>query len=437
MLAGALLAASLALTPAQSDKIDAAVDQVMQAYHIPGLSLGIARKGEVLLLRGYGERDRGHDAAPDGDTVYRVGSITKQFTAALVLKQIERGTLELDTIAHGVTVEQLLSQTSGIPNFTDSGQTIEAALASAPIFQPGSEWQYSNTNYYLLGTLLESSTNETYDALLQTQILTPLGLAATSLNAPSGADAAVGYDWNDGGYIAVDSDFEGFAEYGLSSTARDLLTWLEALRSGRVVSADDFSAMVTSQSLPSGKRTHYGYGWYVRDWYGWKTAEHPGYVQGYSADDAIVVDDGLEIAVLANVSDAYLLPISKTIVSLLETPRDVTEIADFEHPAQNENPSVTHDVTNLVREIQRGEIDRSRLSATLSKTLTKAAIDQGETLLGPLGNLTLVEFIGRTAKKGVDFEKYRLSFGYKQFWMTLSYAKSGKIDTLSIEPDEE
>ena len=404
MLAGALLAASLAITPAQSQKIDAAVTQVMAADHIAGLSIGVARKGDVLLLRGYGMAAR--------DTVYRVGSLTKQFTAALVLQQIERGALSISTVTHGVTVGELLAQTTGLPTYTNEGRTVEAALQSQPAFEPGTAFEYSNTNYFILGTLLESTAHTSYAALLQTNILSPLKLRNTSLAVPD-------------------------ASAGMSSNVPDLLTWLEAVRSRSVVSNADFQTMTSTQTLPSGERTHYGYGFYIRDWYGWKVAEHPGYVDGSSADDAIVVDDGLEIAVLASATDAYLLPITKTVAEVLEAPRDNALVADFSHPAQNENPAVTRDVTELVHELQHGRVDRSRLTSSLNKTFTEQEVSQGRQLFSPLGDLTLVEFIDRTTSDGTSFEKYRLSFGYKQFWMTLSYAPNGKIDTLAIQPDDD
>ncbi len=404
MLGAALLAASLALTTAQSKTIDTAVEQVMAANHIPRLSIGVARKGNVLLLRGYG--------SAHGDTIYRIGSLTKQFTAALVLQQIERGTLALTTSTHGVTVQQLLAQTSGLPTYTDDPRSVEAALGSQPLFEPGTQFEYSNTNYFLLGSLVESATHMPLATLLYRNIAAPLGLRNTSLSV------------ND-------------ASAGMSSTAADLLTWLEALRSGRVVSNADFQAMTASQALPSGERTHYGYGFYIRDWYGWKTAEHPGYVEGFSADDAIVIDDGLEIAVLANAGNAYLLPIAKTIAQALERPRDGALVADFEHPAQNENPAVTRDVVELVHELQRGSLDRDRLTTSLNKTLSAQHVLDGGQPFSALGALTLVEFINRTSVNGTALEKYRLSFGYKQFWMTLSYAPDGKIDTLTITPDDD
>jgi D-alanyl-D-alanine carboxypeptidase len=131
MLPAALLATSLALTSAQSAKIDAVVAQVMQTSHIPGLSLGVARKGHVVFLRGYGTRDCSSNARANAYTVFRIGSITKQFTAALVMQEADRSALPLNAELDGITVVQLLSQTSGLVSYSDPGQTLDSALNAA------------------------------------------------------------------------------------------------------------------------------------------------------------------------------------------------------------------------------------------------------------------------------------------------------------------
>lgn len=429
MLAGAMLAASLALNPVQSTQIDAVVEQVMQANHIAGLSIGIARKGSVLMLRGYGVRNADAYALADGDTIYRIGSITKQFTAALVLQQIEAQRMSLSAPVHGATIGDLLAQTSGIPNF-QPGSTVESALAAAPLFAPGSQWAYSNTNYYLLGTALQTTTGSTYPDLLGQKILAPLHLHSTTFALPRGGDVALGYEWNDGANVPVqgetaDAPSITFSAAAMSSSARDLLAWLEGLRSGKVVSTQGYDDMTTTKTLADGTHTRYGYGFYVRDWYGWKTAEHPGNVDGFSADDAIVLDDGLEIAVLSNADAVSLVPLSKSIVAILLPPRDQNTVADFNHPAQNENASVTADVKRLLLQSQHGTLDASIISPVIDPSIKD------------LGAPSQFEFIDRTTKNGVTFEKYRLTFSYSQFWMTLGYASDGKVTSLAIVPDED
>lgn len=429
MFAAAMLAAALALNPAQSTQIDAVIEQVMQANHIAGLSIGIGRKGSVLFLRGYGVRNVSAYALADGDTVYRIGSITKQFTAALVLQQIEASRLSLTAPVHGATVEELLAQTSGIPTY-DPGTTVEAALAAQPLFKPGSQWAYSNTNYYLLGTLLQSTTGIAFPKLLWDNVVSPLHLRATSFSLAKGNDVALGYEWNDGAYLPVagsgaDDPSVAFSAAAMSSNARDLLTWLENLRAGKVVSPADFAAMTTSKTLNDGTRTHYGYGFYLRNWYGWKTAEHSGNVDGFSSDDAIVLDDGLEIALLSNADAVSLVPLAKSIVAILEPARDQNAVADFNHPAENEKASVTADVKRILQELQANALETTIASANVDPSLKD------------LGAPRLIEFIERSTNAGITYEKYRLTYSYAQYWMTLGYGPDGKITSLSIAPDED
>ncbi len=431
MLAGAMLAASLALSPAQSTQIDAVVEQVMQANHIAGLSIGIGRRGDILMLRGYGVRDVRAYALADGDTIYRIGSITKQFTAALVLQQIEASRLALNAQIHGATVAELLAQTSGIPNYGLGTQSLENALAAPPLFPPGSQWDYSNTNYYLLGTLLESTASTTYPKLLSNKIVVPLHLRGTSFTLPHGGDVALGYEYNDGAYVAAqntsaDDPTIAFSAAAMSSNARDLLAWLDDLRSARVVSTQSFADMTTTKTLLDGTHTRYGYGFYIRNWYGWRTAEHPGNVDGFSADDAIVLDDGLEIAILSNADSVALAPLSKSIVAIIEPAKDTGSVADFTHPAQNENATVTADIKRTLQDLQTGGLDRSKLTASIDPTFTQE-----------LGAPSQIEFIERSSKNGITYEKYRLTFSYQQFWMTLAYGADGKLSALAVAPDED
>ena len=254
-----LLLAAILSTTTQS-RIDAIVAQVMQREHIAGLSLGIARRGVPLYLRGYGERDVARHLAPDGYTVYAIGSLTKQFTAALVLQQTAHGSIALDAPlqrylpqivapAGAVTIAQLLGQTSGIASYTERSRAEIASLAatnpppervwqlvaSKPLaFLPGAQWQYSNTNYLLLGMTLQSASGLSYSQLLGRNVIAPLRLESTAYGLPAFAqNVAQGYTWR-GDFESVPMN-QGiidvaFSAGGVTSNAPDILTWLEALR---------------------------------------------------------------------------------------------------------------------------------------------------------------------------------------------------------------
>lgn len=426
----------MALTPAQAAKVDSIVATTMRGEHIAGLSLGIARAGVPLYLKGYGERDVARALPADPTTVYYVGSLTKQFTAALVLQQVERGTFDLDAPIRryvpeaggtgGYTVAELLGQTSGLPSYTDRPQAELAQLAqsdpspqalwqlvagASPLFAPGSAWQYSNSNYLLLGIALQNATATEYAALLRDRIAAPLRLSATAYGlAKHGQDVARGYAWN--GVLSPMEMSRGtidvaFSAGGMRSNVLDLLAWLEALRAGRVVSAPYVTAMTASVRLNDGIAAGYGFGFYAGNWYGYRVADHGGDIDGFSCEDALVLDDGLELAVLSNADRLDLRPLAKSLVAIVEPPRDANLYAGLSQPAENENPRVTAAVRAI-------------------------ASTPGFAALGPLAS---VEFTERRLEGGLVYDRYRLTFATGQWWMTFGYRDDAAIESLTFEPD--
>ena len=348
-----LLAGALLLANAQRAHVDAVVRQVMRERHVAGLSLGIARDGRRLYLRGYGLRDPDERLPADGYTIYRTGSIAKQFTAALVMQQVATGRIALDApvgrylagIAGGlrlVSIAQLLGQTSGIAGAYDG-----ATLA----FDPGTAWQYDNLNYDLLGAVLQTVTGAAYPVLLRDRIAGPFSLSSTGCGVSRFAgNVAGGYAWR-GTWLERPpvASAAGCAAAGLVSNAADLLHWLETLRTGGVVSTASVAAMTTSGKLANGIPTHYGFGFFITDWYGYAVAEHPGYVAGFSSDDALVLGDGLEIAVLTNADAVDVTPLTQSIVAILDAPLDANLSASAARPAQNENPRVTAELRAMLQ----------------------------------------------------------------------------------------
>jgi CubicO group peptidase (beta-lactamase class C family) len=455
MLSIAALAATLALSPAAGARIDGIVRTVMREQHLPGLSLGVARGGRVLYLHGYGYRDVRTKARADAYTIYRIGSITKQFTAALILGEAQRQAIDLDApigtyvrdlppAAAGVPVNDLLAQTSGIADFTNGNQTpAYPSVLSAPLaFVPGSVWQYSNTNYLLLGDALAKVAQMPYADLVERSILSPLHLVSTSIALPAAQNVASGYRWGDGGFVPVPPSAEDAPQFlmgaaAMSSNVPDLLRWLDALRLGRVAGVEGFRRMTTSQRLTSGERTGYGYGFFVQDWYGLRTAYHPGILDGFTGADAIVLDDALEVAVLTNADRADILPLVKSIVAVVDGPKDANLYASRPRAPENENPNVTRLVQTVFMQLQRGTIDRTLLAPSFSAALTDADLRADRLLVAGCGSLALTEFIERTHGESLSFEKYRLTCGSERLWMTLGVTDDDRIGSLQILKDED
>lgn len=438
MLPVALLAASLALTPAQSAKIDAVVAQVMHASHIPGLSLGVARKGHAIFVRGYGTRACAANVPADNYTVYRVGSITKQFTAALVMQEADRSALPLNAEVAGVTIAQLLSQTSGLVSYTDPGQTLNSALNAPPQFTPGTQWQYSNSNYYLLGNALQSVTRTSFANLLTTRITAPLGLRSTTFAPPLAQNVAQGCAWDGSAWQPAqsgpnDTPALAFSAGAMSSNVPDLLSWLWNLYDGTIVSSDSFDQMTTSWTLADGSPTHYGFGFFTNSWYGLRVAQHTGYIDGFSADDGLVLDDGDAFVILTNADRVDLVPLAKSVVEIVEPAKNPALVADLSHPGVFEDPAVTALAKQVVAQLGEGRIDRSLLTPSFDVKLDESTVRTYATALQRLGNLEQALFNESTTVGSLTSEVYTLVFERGKLTLTFSLGR-GKIDALALEP---
>ncbi|MBR0551799.1 serine hydrolase domain-containing protein [Stakelama marina] len=285
----------------------------------------VAAGDDVLVDRGFGEANREWGIANGVDTRFRLGSLTKQFTAALVLKLVDDGKVDLDApIARylddapagwaKVSVRDLLAHTSGIPNFTTmDGFDAWAMTAREPNeivgffrgqpldFAPGSRFEYSNSNYEVLGLLLQRVTGRAYGALLHDRLFAPLGLGDSGLDSDALVlpHRAAGYRWRDGALVRARgiSISVPWAAGGVYSTSHDLLDWARALYGGRVLSAESLAAM--TRKGPG----DYGLGQEVGAFRGHRLIEHEGRIEGYSSYLGYLPDWKLTVVVLSNVSD--------------------------------------------------------------------------------------------------------------------------------------
>lgn len=318
-------APSRAVLAARVDSLAAAFISEPQA---PGVSIAVIRAGrDTLIFKGYGRSDVENDVPATPATVYRIGSITKQFTSAAVMRLVDHDAVHLDdSIAayltqlppawRRVTVRQLLNHTSGIPSYTEIGEswvrrwgedmppdTIVALTAHKPMdFAPGSNWKYNNSGYVLLGMLLEKVTGHPYSAYIDSTLFRPLGLASTSycyaaaiIPHRSQGYARDGHTYTNAPYLNMSQPFSAGA---LCSTVGDLARWDRALATGQVVSAASYRLMTTPEGAAANH--HYGFG-LQRDTLGGRIViQHGGAINGFIAANAYFPDDSLSVTVLAN-----------------------------------------------------------------------------------------------------------------------------------------
>jgi D-alanyl-D-alanine carboxypeptidase len=313
----------------------------------PGAIVLAARDGRALFKRAYGLADLEYSTMLEPDMLMRIGSVTKQFTAAVILRLQEIGKLRVtDTVAtylpdypetgRTITVEQLLTHTSGLPNFTAlpeyaSGESrrlsVDALLAMfkdrALEFPPGSRYAYSNSGYAVLGAIIEKLTQQSYADALREYILVPIGARDTRYDSFERIlpRRARGYERDGSGFRnAPYLDMsQPFAAGALVSTVDDLLTWDTALTSGRILKPESLAKMMAPFRLADGTLSHYGYGWLLSDYAGRSVAEHSGGINGFRCHVVRIAGDNVYVAVLSNDGSSGRRPtqLARKIASLL------------------------------------------------------------------------------------------------------------------------
>jgi CubicO group peptidase (beta-lactamase class C family) len=264
--------------------------------------------------------------------VFRIGSTTKQFTSACILKLVEQGRIRLDdpisksfpdypAAGRDVTIEQLLTHTSGIRSATEMptwfphmredwtvGQLIDFFDDEPLDFAPGTGWRYTNSGYILLGAILEKVTGRPYAEVVADWIFRPLGMKDTRYGseAPIIPGRADGYRKTPDGVINAPylSMTQPFSAGALVSTVDDLARWQSALdasdRPGGILSPESRRRMWTPVVLPDGRSTRYGFGWAVWSYEGHAVVEHGGTINGFSTASMRLPDDRIYVAVLSN-----------------------------------------------------------------------------------------------------------------------------------------
>lgn len=308
-------AAPTGAAPAPQDP-EAAVDALFAGAtggDAPGAAVLVARDGRILVEKAYGLASLELRAPNTPETRFRIGSVTKPFTAMAVLMLYEAGRLNLDeTVAqhlpdypHGarITIRQLLSHTSGLPDFVSIDESGRLPLES----EPGTRLNYSNTGYGLLGRIIERTAGQPYAEFLQARLFAPLGMTDTGVDIPRSITRgrAAGYLRDGSGALvnAPQGDFgaEPFAG-GLSSTVRDLYRFVRGLEDGAVLRPATVTAAWTPVTLPPGRAGAYGLGWMIGSFRGLREIAHGGDIEGFNAWLAVYPDAGATIIVLSNLS---------------------------------------------------------------------------------------------------------------------------------------
>lgn len=334
-------------TKQQAIKINALMSDYHALRELNG-SVLVAENGKVIFEKGFGKANFQWGVKNNPNTKFRIGSLTKQFTATLVMQLVEQGEIELDApisqylnyyrkdIADIVTIHQLLNHTSGIPNYTRAKNFrdqvsrnpyevkafIQKHCSDDLAFEPGSQFQYSNSGYFILGAIIESVTGDTYAEVLERQILSPLKMHDTGYDNGQEilTNKAQGYEkllegYEHTSYVDMSIPYAAGAMY---STTRDLLKWDRGLYQETVLNNSALNKMFKDTS-----GRDYGYGWMIQEtpvekFGNSKTlVRHGGGINGFNAFITRVLEDNYLVVILNNAGGAPMTAMTEGILNIL------------------------------------------------------------------------------------------------------------------------
>ena len=439
------------LPPELVSKIDAAVTAALAKSGAPSASVAIVKDGALAYAHAYGLANIEHKTPATPAMRYSIGSISKQFAATAVLMLVEDGKLSLDdkvskfmpdlTRASDVTVRQLLTMTSGYQDYWPQDYVMPGMLepitpeqiverwARIPLdFEPGTAWQYSNTNFVIVGLIVQKVAGVPLFDFLQQRVFSRLGMASIQNIDEAGlgpADAARYTRFATAPPRPAPKEGRGwiFAAGELAMTACDLARWDISLIEQSVLKPSSYRALETEELLANGAGTNYGLGVSVsREGSGRRRISHSGEVSGFTALNLVYPDDRLAIVVLTNLdaTDASGRA-GRAIAELLLAPEQASG------PIAQARAILTG--------LQHGQIDRTQLSGNASFYFSDVALRDFASSLGPLGQLKTISQDATQLRGGMTFRSFKAVFPSATVGISTYTLPDGKLEQFIVTPD--
>jgi CubicO group peptidase (beta-lactamase class C family) len=440
------------LPPDLSARVAAAVNDVIRTTQVPSASVGIVRGGHIVYLRAFGHARLSPPVAARPDMHYAIGSISKQFTVAAVMLLQQEGKLSIDqpvstwlpelTRSSEVTLRNLMSHTSGyedyapqdytIPDWTHatSAQKIVHDWATRPLdFDPGTQYQYSNTNYNIVGLVVEKVSGQPFWQFLESRVLRPLGLRNTiDLDTQHDLVEPTGYFRHALGPLRpalIEAPGWYFADGEMAMPAGDLLTWDISVMNQTLLSPASYAEMEAPTKLKNGKVSNYGLGFSIGAMSGHRLVSHSGEVGGFVAANYVFPDDRIAVAVLTNQEASPAAGEIARAIGALVLPGAVST-SDSAGEAW---------AGTVLAGLQRGRIDRSRFTANANFYFDAEAIEDYRTSLAPFGAIASLKETSKFDRGGMTYRGFAVEFASgKRVNLSTFTVPDGRIEQFLVEP---
>lgn len=432
-----------------TEKIDKVATDTLARTGVPSASIAIVKDGQIVYVKAYGDARLEPKTPATPAMRYSIGSISKQFTAAAILLLQEQGKLALDdkvakyipnlTRANEVTIRQLLSHTSGYQDYWPQDYVMPMMLqpvtaekimnmwARKPLdFEPGTKWQYSNTNYVIAGAIIEKVTRMPLLKFLQEKVFTPLGMTSvmdTDQNKLGDTDPTGYLRYALGPLRPAPKEGKGwlFAAGELSMPASDLAKWDISIMDQKLLKPASYREMQTDVLLKNGLDTHYGLGVDVSSQGGHRAISHGGEVSGFTAQNTVFPDDRAAIVVLTNQDAASASgAIAGGIAPLLFATND---------PA---TPAKLEQAKKIFADLQQGKIDRSLFTDNANFYFSEQALKDFSTGLAPLGTPQSFVQASQGLRGGMTLRVYIIRFPQKVLRAWTYEMPDGKLEQYQV-----
>jgi D-alanyl-D-alanine carboxypeptidase len=451
-LSGALFLCAFTLTAQQSPDLDrklsGKIAAALKESGAPSVSVAVVENGKLAYAKAFGSADISQGRAADVNTRYAVGSISKQFTAVALLLLQEQRKLSLDeqvskyfpnlTRAAEITIRQLLNHTSGYEDYAPQDyiipewmkpttpQAILDRWAKKPLnFDPGTRWQYSNTNYVLAGEIFEKVSGQPLVPFLREKIFAPLGMESAddcSTASPREAVAYTRYAVGPSRPAQRESSGWYFAAGELCMTPSDLARWDVAFLQKKILSARSYSEFTQEAILNNGDVTHYALGLQLGDLNGLPMISHSGEVSGFLASNSVFPTRNGSVITLSNVDGvSFLGAMSRQIAAVVFLP---------DQPPAIEKD--TQQVRQILEGLRQGRIDRALFTSNANFYFSETALKDCKTSLGALGKLKSVSRSSESLRGGMTHRTYRAQFAKKTVLLNIYVIPGGKYEQFLV-----
>ncbi|MFT3743168.1 MAG: serine hydrolase domain-containing protein [Pyrinomonadaceae bacterium] len=441
-----------------ADKVDDYVRAQMAERHVPGAAVAVIQKGRVVRMKGYGLASVEFDAPVTVDTVFEIGSVSKQMTAAAILLLVEDGKVKLDEKISAylpntpeawknVTVRNLLTHSSGIKSYTSldgfelsrrlTVNQFIAKLAPHPLeFTPGERNIYSNSGFNLLALIVESRSGTKYIEFMRKRIFGPLGMTKTTDRDPQFIvkNRANGYEWENDHLAGRDASLTDLTGAGsIVSTIGDMVKWSKAVGGNTFLKQSSRKEWWTKFIFNNGKESPYGFGWRISEIRGHKLIGHTGQTAGFGSahfrypdSDTIVIaltnigENGVGGAIAAGVAKLYIPSMSLAAMK----------------PVSDQESALKAKFAKALASRLTNTPDATLISSTLIQSLSTQRAKDANTRIASFGNAKKIDLVGVEKGDVRTSHLFRADTGRRIFLWRVVFDDDAKISEMTLDEEE-